>query len=111
MANFIVTSPELPSVKRNTSLPPSLNTNIPVCESRFNSAPESNVIGLAPIVTPVVPSCVSVTSPSAPMLITELSELRVTLSPTIKSSSTVISGADKCAKASTTFAEEPLPSR
>ena len=81
----MVTSPEFPSVNLRTSVPPSSNVMIPLAESSSICAPESTIIGLAAIVSPVVPSWVSVASFPSPKLITDESELRIRSSVSVKS--------------------------
>ena len=62
---LIITSLEELVILR-TSVPAALKLKSLPAASNTISAPESKVIGLAAIVSPVVPSCVNVASSSAP---------------------------------------------
>ena len=68
-----------------TVVEPSSTVTCPPAADRTISAAESMVIGLAAIVSPVVPSCVSVASLPSPRLITDESELRIKSSVSVKS--------------------------
>ena len=70
-------------------VPPSLKITSPPSASRVISPPASNMIGLADIVNPVVPSCVSLASLSAPILSTALSDNKNTSSPNTASFTTL----------------------
>jgi hypothetical protein len=90
--------------------PSILKTPSEDCWTKLAASPNVNLFVLFKV-SPVPSVCVSVVSVSAPKPRTALSDFKVISSLTIKSSSTVRSTAAKCAKASTTAAPEPAPSK